>query len=66
MIDALMVQYLTWGDIVPIKQENTRVVITMTNELRKELEREAEEEDRSLSNYIVQILKQRQRQKNTK
>lgn len=38
----------------------------MSDELRKELEIEAEEEDRSLSNYIVQILKQRQRIKDTK
>jgi CRISPR/Cas system-associated exonuclease Cas4 (RecB family) len=45
--------------IMPLKQGNTRVVISMTEELRKELEKEAEEVDRSLSNYIVQILKQR-------
>ncbi len=44
---------------MPLKQGNTRVVISMTEELRKELEKEAEEVDRSLSNYIVQILKQR-------
>lgn len=48
---------------MPIKPENSRVIITMTAELRKELEKEAEEEDRSLSNYIVQILKQRHKKK---
>jgi hypothetical protein len=51
---------------MPLKHGNTRVVITMTEELRKELEKEAEEEDRSLSNYILQIIKQRQKIKKTK
>ena len=54
-----MVQYRHGVIIVPLKQGNTRVVISMTEELRKELEKEAEEVDRSLSNYIVQIIKQR-------
>jgi hypothetical protein len=51
---------------MPLKQGNTRVVISMSEELRKELGKEAEEEERSLSNYILQIIKQRHKLKESK
>ena len=50
---------------VPLKRGNTRVVISMPEELRKILEEEAEQEDRSLSNYLLQIIKQRYKIKST-
>ncbi|RAL22002.1 ribbon-helix-helix domain-containing protein [Thermoflavimicrobium daqui] len=39
-----------------VADENTRVQVTMPKTLRKELEKEAKQENRSLSNYIVKIL----------
>ena len=64
-IDELMVQYRHEVIHVPLKSGNTRVVISMPEELRKTLEQEAEQEDRSLSNYLLQIIKQRHKIKNT-
>lgn len=60
-----MVQYRHEVIHVPLKSGNTRVVISMPEELRKTLEQEAEQEDRSLSNYLLQIIKQRHKIKNT-
>lgn len=39
-----------------ISKDNTRVLVTMPKELREKLEKEAEKENRSLSNYIVTVL----------
>lgn len=36
-----------------VSEENTRVLITMSKELKKQLETLAKKENRSLSNFIV-------------
>mgnify|MGYP000403941175 CR=1 FL=1 len=40
-----------------ISKKNTRVTITIPKELKRELEEKAKQENRTLSNYIVHILK---------
>jgi hypothetical protein len=42
-----------------ISEDNTRVQVTMSKELRSELEKEAEATKRSLSNHIVFLLEKR-------
>jgi predicted HicB family RNase H-like nuclease len=36
--------------------ENTRILITISKELKKKLEKKAKAENRSMSNYIVTII----------
>ena len=40
-----------------VSDKNARIVITTSKEVKKELEKLAKKEDRSLSNYISVILK---------
>lgn len=40
-----------------IKQENTRITITIPKKIHKRLLKEAEYEDRSISNLVLQIIK---------
>lgn len=42
-----------------ISDKNTKVLLIMPKELKKELEEEAKKEIRSLSNYVVTILENR-------
>lgn len=44
-----------------IADDNIRVMITIPKELKEELEKEAKEDNRSLSNYIVVTLQKRER-----
>ncbi|MBA4495256.1 hypothetical protein ACFO25_00215 [Paenactinomyces guangxiensis] len=46
-----------------VSKENTRVQVTMPKTLREALEKEAENDSRTLSNYIVHILLQRDKLK---
>lgn len=40
-----------------ISDKNTRFVITISKELKEAAEKKASEQDRSLSNYIVNLIK---------
>lgn len=40
-----------------VSDKNSRIVITTSKEVKKELEKLAKKEDRSLSNYISVVLK---------
>ena len=40
-----------------IKEENIRITITIPKKVHKKLERDAEYEDRSVSNVVARILK---------
>jgi hypothetical protein len=42
-----------------ISEDNTRVQVTMSKELRSELVKEAEATKRSLSNHIVYLIEKR-------
>ncbi|MCM3141339.1 hypothetical protein [Brevibacillus sp. MER 51] len=42
-----------------MSSETTKALITMPVELKKKLEEEAKNENRSLSNYIVTLLQKR-------
>ncbi|MGG0753015.1 ribbon-helix-helix domain-containing protein [Brevibacillus laterosporus] len=44
-----------------MSKETTKALITMPVELKKQLEEEAKNENRSLSNYIVTLLQKRQK-----
>lgn len=46
-----------------ISDDKTRVIVTMTKKFKAELEQEAKRENRSLSNYIVHILHNRDKSK---
>lgn len=48
---------------MPISDKNTKMLIVIPKELKKELEEEAKGENRSLSNYVVTILESRIRNK---
>lgn len=39
-----------------ISKDNTRIMITIPKKLKKKIEKEAKKENRSLSNYIVNVL----------
>jgi uncharacterized protein (DUF1778 family) len=52
------------GVFALIKKENIRVTITIPRELHKLIKDDAEYEDRSVSNYILRILKDRYKIKN--
>ncbi|KYH35813.1 hypothetical protein CLTEP_02060 [Clostridium tepidiprofundi DSM 19306] len=41
-----------------IKEENTRITVTITKEIHKRLIEEAEYEDRSVSNLVLKIIKE--------
>jgi predicted HicB family RNase H-like nuclease len=45
-----------------VSKDSARVMVTMSKELKEELEMEAEKESRSLSNYIVTIIQARNKQ----
>lgn len=49
-----------------IADDNVRVMITIPKELKEELEKEAKEDNRSLSNYIMVTLQKRHDSKNEK
>lgn len=40
-----------------VAKGNSRIMVTLSDELRESLEKEAKKENRSLSNYIVTVLK---------
>jgi hypothetical protein len=40
-----------------IANENTRILVTLPKELKQQLEAKAREHDRSISNYIVTLIK---------
>ena len=44
-----------------MSEDKDRIVIVVPKELKKELEKEAEEQNRSLSNYIMTLLQQRKK-----
>jgi predicted HicB family RNase H-like nuclease len=41
-----------------ISKDSARAIVSMPKELKRELEQRAENENRSLNNYIVTVLKQ--------
>ncbi|REK68029.1 MAG: DNA-binding protein [Cohnella sp.] len=43
---------------MPVSEKNERIVITVTKELKKELEQFAKQDDRSLSNYVHKVLRE--------
>lgn len=51
----------TGGIPVPISDKNTRYLLTLPKELKKQLEEEAKKENRTLNNYILKILMERKR-----
>lgn len=46
------------GDKMSISKDNTRTLITLSKELKAELEQVAKDQNRSLNNLIVTILKE--------
>jgi len=40
-----------------IKEDNTRIQVTIPKDLKKQLEKKAKENDRSVSNYIVKLIR---------
>lgn len=52
-----MVSLQAGGDSVALSDDKTRVLIAMPKEMKAELEKIAKQEDRSLTNLIVRILK---------
>lgn len=44
-----------------VSDDKTRVMVTMAKELRSELEKEAKEDNRNLSNYILNLLQNRKK-----
>lgn len=46
------------GDKMSISKDNTRTLITLSKELKAELEQMAKDQNRSLNNLIVTILKE--------
>lgn len=43
---------------MPLSEENTRAFVTMTKKFKQELEEKANEEDRTLSSYLLQLIKE--------
>jgi len=41
-----------------IKDENTRITVTIPKKIHEKLEREADYEDRSVSNLVLKIIKE--------
>lgn len=41
-----------------ISKDNTRIQITLPKELKKKLEKKAKEDGRSVSNYVVKLIKE--------
>jgi hypothetical protein len=41
-----------------IKDENTRITITLPKKIHKKLQKEADYEDRSVSNLVLKIIKE--------
>jgi hypothetical protein len=46
-----------------VSEDKTRVMVSMLKTLRDELQKEADVQNRSLSNYILTIIMQRQKPK---
>ena len=44
-------------DIMSISEDNTRMILTIPKELKAELERIAQEQNRSVNNLILTIIK---------
>ena len=44
-------------DIMSISKDNTRMILTIPKELKAELERIAQEQNRSVNNLILTIIK---------
>lgn len=44
-------------DIMPISKDNTRMILTIPKDLKAELERIAKEQNRSVNNLILTIIK---------
>lgn len=53
-----------WGCYTVIKNENTRITVTVPKNLYKMLKEDAEYEDRSISNLALKILKDYYKLKN--
>lgn len=51
-----MLKYIR-GDIMAISKNNTRTLITIPKELKKQLEEIAKKDNRSFNNLVVKILK---------
>lgn len=56
--------YFIWGCFAMIKKENTRITVTVPKEIHARLIEEAEYEDRSVSNLVLQIIKEHYNIKN--
>ena len=56
---TLYISYTTYegDDIMSISKDNTRMILTIPKELKAELERIAQEQNRSVNNLILTIIK---------
>lgn len=56
---TLYICYTTYegDDIISISKDNTRMILTIPKELKAELERIAQEQNRSVNNLILTIIK---------
>lgn len=45
------------GDVMSISKDNTRMILTIPKDLKAELERIAQEQNRSVNNLILTIIK---------
>ena len=56
---TLYICYTTYegDDIMSISKDNTRMILTIPKELKAELERIAQEQNRSVNNLILTIIK---------
>ena len=43
--------------LLAIKESNARVILTMPNKLKDMIKQSADKENRSISNYVVNLLK---------
>lgn len=49
---------------MPIGQDKTRIVITVTKEMHEQLKKAAEQDNRTMTNFIVNILNQNLKEEN--
>jgi len=54
-----MMKIMSGRETMSISNKNVRFMVTLSKEMKAELEKEADAEGRSISNYIAEILKHR-------
>ena len=53
-----MLYYLQEVSLMAVSSDKTRAIISLEKDLKSKIDKLAKEDDRSFSNYVVQILKE--------